>query len=181
MGSEMCIRDRYELPEQATTAMVTFNSALSEKYNVEAKLCHLTDWRSAICGIESCPMGLGSSCDYLHVFNNPGNEYPGRPHWPHRRANNGFPYIIDKDYNYNEVRGRRRSRSRSPIHRRGNACNTIRRRGDKPKQPCIYYNKTGACIFGAACQLRHRSNGETPSILVPNFFEYVFELSLIHI
>ena len=160
---------QYAHPEQASTAMVTFNSALSEQYSVEAALCHVTDWRAAICGIESCPTGLGSSCEYLHVFTNPGNEYSGRPD----RLNNG-PRISDK----NHKRTHTRQRSRSPLgrYRGSNTVSTIRshRRKDKPKQPCIYYNKTGACIFGDACHLTHRSTADATTILVQNMYQYVF-------
>lgn len=162
---------QYANSQQASTAAATFNSALSEQYNVEAQLCHLTDWKSAICGKESCPMGLGSSCDYLHVFVNPGNEYRGR----FSLRPDGYRWN-NVDNNNNILKDRSCSRS-SLKNSRKNIFNKMRRppQEAKPKQPCITYNKTGACVFGEGlCQLTHRSLAGATTVLVPNMFEYVF-------
>ncbi|XP_033223186.1 U2 small nuclear ribonucleoprotein auxiliary factor 35 kDa subunit-related protein 1 [Belonocnema kinseyi] len=51
---------------------------------INCEFTGIKSWRTAICGMSRCPKGR--SCNFLHVFRNPGNEYDVKspPRWVKR-------------------------------------------------------------------------------------------------
>ncbi|XP_078470133.1 U2 small nuclear ribonucleoprotein auxiliary factor 35 kDa subunit-related protein 2 isoform X1 [Lampetra planeri] len=67
---------QYETEEEAVQAFQMFNGRWYAGRQINCEFCPVSRWKSAICGLydrRRCPKG--KSCNFLHVFQNPGNEF----------------------------------------------------------------------------------------------------------
>ncbi|KAI8854036.1 hypothetical protein BC829DRAFT_486487 [Chytridium lagenaria] len=67
---------QYEKEEDAAKAVEIFDGRYFGGRRLACELVPLSSWKTAICGVydrRRCPKG--DSCNFLHVFNNPGNLY----------------------------------------------------------------------------------------------------------
>uniref|UniRef100_S4RUU3 Zinc finger (CCCH type), RNA-binding motif and serine/arginine rich 2 n=1 Tax=Petromyzon marinus TaxID=7757 RepID=S4RUU3_PETMA len=67
---------QYETEEEAMQAFQMFNGRWYAGRQINCEFCPVSRWKSAICGLydrRRCPKG--KSCNFLHVFQNPGNEF----------------------------------------------------------------------------------------------------------
>ncbi|XP_067669548.1 U2 small nuclear ribonucleoprotein auxiliary factor 35 kDa subunit-related protein 2-like [Haliotis asinina] len=94
---------QYRREDDAQKAFVKFNGRWYGGRQISCVFITIARWKSAICGqsfVKRCPKG--KSCNFLHVFRNPGNEF----------------WLADKDYEMSE-RDHRSSGQRDSHHRYG--------------------------------------------------------------
>ncbi|XP_060734421.1 U2 small nuclear ribonucleoprotein auxiliary factor 35 kDa subunit-related protein 2 isoform X1 [Tachysurus vachellii] len=67
---------QYDTEEQCKEAFMMFNGRWYAGRQLQCEFSPVTKWKTAICGLydrRKCPKG--KHCNFLHVFQNPGNEF----------------------------------------------------------------------------------------------------------
>lgn len=66
----------YETTREALITYHKFNGRWYAGKQLNVNFCNIPSWRAAVCGLffrNKCPKG--NTCNFLHVFRNPGNMY----------------------------------------------------------------------------------------------------------
>ncbi|CAG4968188.1 unnamed protein product [Colias eurytheme] len=102
---------------------------------ISLQFCNIYSWKRAICGLElrnRCPKG--NSCNFLHVFTNPGGLYNEIECYPERRRTSPTRSWRWSESPEREPRRRRRSKSREREGRRKDSEGRRRRRSSSRRR-----------------------------------------------
>uniref|UniRef100_T1INA1 Uncharacterized protein n=1 Tax=Strigamia maritima TaxID=126957 RepID=T1INA1_STRMM len=112
---------QYQFEEDALTAFKRFNGRWYAGKQISCEFATIARWKTAICGLyasKRCPKGR--SCNFLHVFQNPRNEfhaadfdYVKNPNSSHRSSRSNSHSSQTRSSRSNRLRSRSRSRSKS--------------------------------------------------------------------
>ncbi|XP_071084346.1 U2 small nuclear ribonucleoprotein auxiliary factor 35 kDa subunit-related protein 2-like [Haliotis cracherodii] len=179
---------QYRREDDAQKAFVKFNGRWYGGRQISCIFINIAKWKSAICGlafVKRCPKG--KSCNFLHVFRNPGNEFwladkdyemSERDHRSSDRRDSRHRYGSDRrdryshrdrfdhdgrDHSYdNRYKSRRhdrsRSRSRSPKSKRGNRSRSRSPSRSRRKRSRSRSRKSRS----PSRSIRHRSGSRSP-------------------
>ena len=151
--------------------MRLLNGDSHEGKQLEVFLSPVTSWRASLCNCNH-----PKSCNYLHVFRNPADEYDVRnveDKSKERKSSRHSKTEESSRSHRSERTSTRQRRSPGPKHSNTNTREVEKRVDKRPSSHsvCISFVKRGICPYGERCRHRHDGLDETTVMVVLNYFK----------